>query len=62
MTAAAGERFEGLHVDEARNAVVAALREEGLVSGTQPFVHEVPHSHRSGSGSSRSSRSSGSAT
>ena len=48
MTAEAGERFEGLHVDEARNAVVAALREEGLVSGTQPFVHEVPHSHRSG--------------
>jgi valyl-tRNA synthetase len=48
MTSAAGERFEGLHVDEARNAVVAALREEGLVSGTQPFVHEVPHSHRSG--------------
>ena len=48
MTAAAGEAFEGLHVDEARNAVVAALRKEGLVSGTQPFVHEVPHSHRSG--------------
>jgi valyl-tRNA synthetase len=48
MTAAAGETFEGLHVDEARNAVVAALRSEGLVSGTQPFVHEVPHSHRSG--------------
>ena len=48
MTAAAGEAFEGLHVDEARNAVVAALREEGLISGTQPFVHEVPHSHRSG--------------
>jgi valyl-tRNA synthetase len=48
MTAAAGEKFEGLHVDEARNAVVAALREEGLISGTQPFVHDVPHSHRSG--------------
>jgi valyl-tRNA synthetase len=48
MTAAAGEAFEGLHVDEARNAVVAALRKEGLISGTQPFVHEVPHSHRSG--------------
>ena len=48
MTAAAGEPFEGMHVDEARNAVVAALRAEGLVSGTQPFVHEVPHSHRSG--------------
>jgi valyl-tRNA synthetase len=43
MTAAAGEAFEGLHVDEARNAVVAALRKEGLISGTQPFVHEVPH-------------------
>ena len=48
MTAAAGKEFEGLHVDEARNAVVAALRAEGLISGTQPFVHEVPHSHRSG--------------
>jgi valyl-tRNA synthetase len=48
MTAEAGSDFEGLHVDEARNAVVAALRAEGLISGTQPFVHEVPHSHRSG--------------
>ena len=48
MTAEAGERFEGMHVDEARNAVVAALRAEGLISGTQPFVHDVPHSHRSG--------------
>ena len=48
MTAAAGERFAGLHVDEARNAVVAALREEGSFSGTQPYVHDVPHSHRSG--------------
>ena len=27
---------------------MAALRAEGLISGTQPFVHEVPHSHRSG--------------
>src|SRR3954470_6065300 len=48
MTAAAGERFAGLTVDDARDAVVAALREEGLVSGTQPYVHDVPHSHRSG--------------
>jgi valyl-tRNA synthetase len=48
MTAAAGPDFEGLHVDEARNAVVAALRAEGRISGTQPFVHDVPHSHRSG--------------
>src|SRR5256714_2467363 len=48
MTEAAGERFAGLTVDEARDSVVAALREEGLVSGTQPYVHDVPHSHRSG--------------
>src|SRR6059058_2467200 len=48
MTEAAGERFAGLTVDEARDAVVAALREEGLISGTQPYVHDVPHSHRSG--------------
>jgi valyl-tRNA synthetase len=48
MTAAAGERFEGLTAEEARTAVVAALREEGLVSGTQPYSHDVPFSHRSG--------------
>ena len=48
MTAAAGERFAGMDVDEARDAVVAALREEGLLSGTEPYVHDVPHSHRSG--------------
>ena len=48
MTDAAGERFAGMPVEEARSAVVAALREEGLVSGTQPYVHDVPHSHRSG--------------
>src|SRR3954466_10370084 len=48
MTAAAGERFEGLTVDDARDAVVAALREEGLISGMRPYVHDVPHSARSG--------------
>jgi valyl-tRNA synthetase len=48
MTAAAGERFEGLTVDEARDAVIAALREEDRLSGTQPYLHDVPHSHRSG--------------
>jgi len=48
MTEAAGPRFAGLEVDEARDAVVAALRDEGLVSGTEPYVHDVPHSHRSG--------------
>jgi valyl-tRNA synthetase len=48
MTDAAPERFRGLEVDEARDAVVAALREQSLISGTQPYVHDVPHSHRSG--------------
>jgi valyl-tRNA synthetase len=48
MTAEAGERFEGLTVDEAREAVVGALREDGLISGTQPYVHDVPFSQRSG--------------
>jgi valyl-tRNA synthetase len=45
---AAPERFRGMEVDEASKAVVAALRDEGLISGTQPYVHEVPHSQRSG--------------
>ena len=48
MTAAAGERFAGLPVLEAREAVVAALREEGRIARTEPYVHSVPHSHRSG--------------
>ena len=48
MTPDAGGRFAGLAVEEARVAVVGALRAEGLVSGTQPYAHDVPHSHRSG--------------
>jgi valyl-tRNA synthetase len=48
ITDAAPERFRGMEVEEARASVVAALREQGLVSGTRPYVHEVPHSHRSG--------------
>jgi valyl-tRNA synthetase len=48
MTDAAGSRFAGLQVEEARAAVVAALREEGLISATEAYVHDVPHSHRSG--------------
>jgi valyl-tRNA synthetase len=44
----APEAFRGMEIDEARAAVVAALREKALVSGTQPYVHDVPHSHRSG--------------
>ena len=48
MTAAAGERFAGLTVAEAREAVVAALEAEGALRGSEPYEHEVPHSHRSG--------------
>ena len=48
ITEAAPEAFRGMEVEEARTAVVAALRAEGLVSGTQPYVHDVPHSQRSG--------------
>jgi valyl-tRNA synthetase len=48
LTDAAPERFRGMEVDEARGAVVVALREEGLISGTRPYEHDVPHSHRSG--------------
>jgi valyl-tRNA synthetase len=48
MTAAAGERFAGMTALEAREAVVAALREEGRISRTQPYTHDVPYSQRSG--------------
>ena len=48
MTEAAGERFAGMPVLEAREAVVAALREEGRIARTEPYTHHVPYSHRSG--------------
>ena len=48
MTEAAGERFAGMGVLECRDAVVAALREEGRISGAQPYLHSVPYSNRSG--------------
>jgi len=48
MNAAAGERFEGMTALEAREAVVAALREEGRIVRTEPYTHSVPYSHRSG--------------
>ncbi len=47
MTEEAG-RFAGLSVAEAQEAVVAALREEGLLRAEVPYVHSVPFSHRSG--------------
>jgi valyl-tRNA synthetase len=48
MNEAAPEQFSGLTVDEAQKAVVAALREQGLIRDEQPYVHSVPFSHRSG--------------
>jgi valyl-tRNA synthetase len=48
ITEAAPERFVGMTALEAREAVVAALREEGLISRTEPYRHNVPFSHRSG--------------
>src|ERR671928_290471 len=48
MTAEAGERFAGLPVEDARDAVVHALREQELIVRTEPYLHEVPYSQRSG--------------
>jgi valyl-tRNA synthetase len=48
MSAEAGERFAGLTVMEAREAVVAALEEEGRIVAREEYEHEVPYSHRSG--------------
>jgi valyl-tRNA synthetase len=48
MTAEAGERFEGMTVAEALEAVVVALSEEGSLRGEQPYRHSVPFSERSG--------------
>jgi valyl-tRNA synthetase len=48
MTAAAGERFAGLTVKEAQEAVVAALNAEGRLVRTEEYPHVVPFSHRSG--------------
>jgi valyl-tRNA synthetase len=48
MTDAAGPQFRGLSVDQARERVVSALREQGLIRHTEPYTHTVPFSHRSG--------------
>ncbi|MDX6581431.1 MAG: valyl-tRNA synthetase [Solirubrobacterales bacterium] len=47
MTAEAGE-FEGMTAAEAREAVVAALREQGSLGDEAPYTHSVPFSERSG--------------
>jgi valyl-tRNA synthetase len=48
MSAEAGDAFAGLPVLEARERVVAALREEGRIARTEAYTHAVPFSHRSG--------------
>ena len=48
MTEEAGERFAGMTVAEAQEAVAAALREEGRVRDESEYTHSVPFSHRSG--------------
>jgi valyl-tRNA synthetase len=47
MTEDAGE-FAGQKVLEARESVVAKLRELGALGDVKPHTHVVPHSHRSG--------------
>jgi valyl-tRNA synthetase len=48
MNARAGEGFEGLTVTEARESVVAELREEGRIRSEEEYTHSVPFSERSG--------------
>jgi valyl-tRNA synthetase len=47
MTAEAGA-YAGMTAAEAREAVVAALREQGSLRGEEPYAHSVPFSERSG--------------
>ncbi len=48
ITDEAPERFRGMGVEQAREAVVAELREQGLIARTEAYTHEVPFSQRSG--------------
>ncbi|MGH2983086.1 MAG: valine--tRNA ligase [Solirubrobacterales bacterium] len=48
MIEPAPERFVGMTAAEAQEAVVAELREQGLIRGEEPHEHSVPYSHRSG--------------
>jgi valyl-tRNA synthetase len=44
----APERFRGLTVADAQQMVVRELSEQGLIARTEPYVHDVPFSQRSG--------------
>ena len=48
ITDAAPERFREMSTEEARDAVIAELRERDLIRGEAPYTHSVPFSHRSG--------------
>ena len=48
ITDEAPERFRGLTAQEAQEAVVAELREQGLIREEESYTHSVPYSHRSG--------------
>src|SRR6185312_4938165 len=48
VTDEAPERFRGMTVEQAREAVVAELREQGLIARAAPYTHEVQYSQRSG--------------
>ncbi len=48
MNEEAGEPFTGMRASDAQSAVVAALREQGLLRRTEEYTHTVPFSHRSG--------------
>ncbi|MGI8571272.1 MAG: valine--tRNA ligase [Solirubrobacteraceae bacterium] len=47
ITDDAPERFRGMSVAEARQAVVAELSQQGLIARSEPYVHSVPFSQRS---------------
>jgi valyl-tRNA synthetase len=48
LTDEAPERYRGMTVMDAREAVVSDLREQGLIEREEPYTHAVPFSHRSG--------------
>jgi valyl-tRNA synthetase len=48
ITDAAPERFRGMTIERASEAVVAELRKAGLIRDERDYTHSVPFSHRSG--------------
>jgi valyl-tRNA synthetase len=48
ITGGYAPEFEGMATAEARDAIVAALREQGALRAEEPYTHTVPFSQRSG--------------